>query len=438
MRELDPPTTQPTWQDGTLPENLERAGVPRREFLAFCSRMAAIIAAGTPVVAGALNAPSAQAVERAIVETMSSIKKPTVVWLQLQECTGCVESALRSGGTTVEDLVLNLLSVDYLEAIMAASGEAAEKALHDANQKDHILVVNGSIPLGADGAYAVIGGRSARTMLEEAAENASAIIAVGACAVWGSVQASRPNPTGAVGVDEIIKDKPVLNVAGCPPIGEVITAAITYVLTQGKLPETDGEGRPMFAYGKRIHDICPRRARYDAGQYVRSFDDAGAAEGWCLYEVGCKGPDTFSPCPTIMWNLGTSWPIGAGHPCIGCTEKHFFDRFTPFYQALPAVDVPGFGIERSANRVGATMFGVAAAAVAAHAGATAVTRAAQRRKVRAAEPLAAFGETERVWLPDPTRRPEGTPPAASASTPPGRPDAAGPSTTTASAEGEEH
>ncbi len=84
---------------------------------------------------------------------------------------------------------------------MAAAGTAADDALKTANAQPHILVVNGSIPLGENGAYTTIAGRSAESILRESAENATAIFAVGACAHWGSVQASRPNPTGAVGVD---------------------------------------------------------------------------------------------------------------------------------------------------------------------------------------------------------------------------------------------
>ena len=206
------------------------------------------------------------------------------------------------------------------------------------------------------------------------------------------MQAAKPNPTGAVGVDEIIKDKPVINVSGCPPIGEVITATISYILTHDAPPKVDAEGRPLFAYDQRIHDSCPRRAHFDAGQFVRSFDDAGARSGWCLYEVGCKGPSTFSPCPIIQWNMKSGWPIGAGHPCIGCTEKHFFDRFTPFYSTLP--DVEGLGIEASAEKVGWGLIGVAAVGTAIHGSITTVKSMARRRSAHDEELLAAFGEVD--------------------------------------------
>lgn len=360
------------WQKRTLWENLQHKGVSRRDFMKMCSGLAAVFATGVPLPAMAQEQEAEE-----IAQAIGQVTKPNVAWLQLQECTGCMESVLRSGGNTVEDLVLNQLSVNYNELVMAASGEAAEQALHELNEQPHILVVNGSVALAEDGVYCMIGGKTSLQVLEEAAENATVILAVGACAVYGSVQAARPNPTHAVGVDEIIKDKPVINVSGCPPIGEVITATISYLLTHGKPPKVDAEGRPLFAYDQRIHDSCPRRAHFDAGQFVRSFDDEGARNGWCLYEVGCKGPSTFSPCPIIQWNLKSGWPIGAGHPCIGCTEKHFFDRFTPFYTELP--NVRGFGVESSVEKVGWGLVGAAAAGVAVHGGVTMMRQISVRR-----------------------------------------------------------
>ncbi|MCL2454669.1 MAG: hydrogenase small subunit [Micrococcales bacterium] len=400
------------WQEPTLGENLARAGVKRRDFMKFCGGLAGVFAASAAAGGGAAHAAPVTA--ELIAETLEKVTKPWVVWLQLQECTGCVESALRSGGTSVEEIVLSLLSVDYHHLLMAGAGHAAEDALDRLNAEPHILVVNGSVPLKDGGVYCTSGGKTAEQMLREAAENATAILAVGACAVWGSVQASKPNPTGAVGVDEIIKDKPVINVAGCPPIGEVITATISYLLTHQRgdgsfvLPKTDNQGRPLFAYDQRIHDSCPRRAHFDAGQFVRTFDDEAARKGWCLYDVGCKGPSTFAACPIIQWNLRTSWPVEAGHPCIGCTEKNFFDQFTPFYSKLPNVE--GFGIESTAERIGWGLVGATAAGVGIHAAATGIRRAASR-KAAEETPLEAFGDS-RVWLPTPTTRPPDGPPAA--------------------------
>jgi hydrogenase small subunit len=363
------PTAHPWAADESLGEYLERRGVSRREFLTFCGSMATVLGLGE------LASPR-------IARALSAQKRPTVIWLQLQECTGCVESVLRSSDPTIGDLVLDVVSLDYQHTLMAGAGSAVEKALADSmtkNQGEYLLVVTGSVPTNDGGIYCTIGGRTARDILEEAAKGAKAIIAIGACAHWGSVQAARPNPTGAVGVGEIIKDKPLINIAGCPPIADTVTATIVYYLTFNRLPAVDYDLRPEFAYGKRIHDQCPRRAHFDAGQFVEEFDDDAARKGFCLYHVGCKGPATFSPCPIFLWNSGTSGPIGAGHPCIGCTERGFWDTMAPFYGRLP--NVAGFPVERTADTIGAALAVGAAAGVAAHAIATGVHQVRARRNL---------------------------------------------------------
>ncbi len=363
------PTMHPWGAGDTLKDHLDERGISRRDFLEFCGSLAVVLGLGrdaAPRVAAALQ----------------EAKRPSVVWIQLQECTGCVESVLRTAEPTIGNLVLDLISLDYSHTLMAAAGHQVEDTLQSVmreNAGKYLLLVTGSVPLNDDGVYLTIGGRTAKDILEEAASGAAAIIAVGACAHWGSVQAARPNPTGAVGVSAVIKDKPVLNVAGCPPIGDVVTATVAHFLTFGRLPAVDGDGRPLFAYGARIHDQCPRRANFDAGQYVEAFDDDAARRGWCLYHVGCKGPATFSPCPIFQWNSGTNWPIGAGHPCIGCTERNFWDTMTPFYGRLP--DVGGFGVESRVDLIGAALAVGATAGVAAHAVATGVHQARQRRKL---------------------------------------------------------
>jgi hydrogenase small subunit len=367
------PSSHPWIQGETLAEHLESRGVSRRDFVAYCAELGAILG-----LSGMLTPK--------IAEALQQVQRPSVVWLQLQECTGCVESVIRTGAPTIGDLVLDLISLDYNHTLMAAAGSAAEAAVHDVMEQhngEYLLVVTGSVPLNENGIYTTIGGRTAKEILEEAAAGAAAIIAVGACAHWGNIQASRPNPTGAVGVSDVIRDKPVINVAGCPPIADVVTGTVAHFLTFGRLPQLDRDGRPLFAYGKRIHDQCPRRAHFDAGQFVEDFDDEAARKGWCLYRMGCKGPASFSPCPIIQWNQTTSWPIGAGHPCLGCTERGFWDQMTPFYGRLP--DVAGFGVEGRVDLIGGAVAAGVTAGVAAHAVATGIHRARQRRALPVVE-----------------------------------------------------
>lgn len=368
------PTSHPWTKEQTLGEYLEGKGVTRREFVAFCGKMTAVLGLGS------LLTPR-------LVSALQEVRRPSVIWLQLQECTGCVESVIRTSEPSIGDLVLDVVSLDYQHTLMAAAGSAAEEALHASMEENHgqyLLVVTGSVPRNDGGIYLTIGGRTAETILREAAEGAAAVVAVGACAHWGNIQAARPNPTGAVGVSEIVRDKPVVNIAGCPPIADVVTGTIVHYLTFGQIPELDYDGRPLFAYGARIHDQCPRRAHFDAGQFVERFDDENARKGLCLYQVGCKGPACFSPCPILQWNSANSWPIGAGHPCLGCTERNFWDTMTPFYNRLP--DIAGFGVEGRVDMIGGALAVGVTAGVAAHAVATSIHRARMAKDLPVIQP----------------------------------------------------
>jgi hydrogenase small subunit len=360
------PSAHPWVEGEALGEHLWQRGVNRRDFLSFAAKMGAMLG---------LSSALTPKIARALQDT----KRPSVIWLQLQECTGCVESVIRTSEPTIGDLVLDLISLDYNHTLMAAAGDSVETAMHqamEANAGSYVLIVTGSVPLKDNGIYTTIGGRTAKEILEEAAAGAAAVIAVGACAHWGNIQAARPNPTGAVGVSEIVKDRPVVNVAGCPPIADVVTATVVHYLTFGNVPALDFDSRPMFAYGARVHDQCQRRAHFDAGQFVEDFDDEAARKGWCLYRMGCKGPASFSPCPIFQWNTRTSWPIAAGHPCIGCTERGFWDMMTPFYGRLP--NVAGFGVERRVDVIGGAVALGVTAGIGAHALATGIHRYRRR------------------------------------------------------------
>ena len=338
----------------TIYEQMVSRGVDRRDFLKFCAWMGAYLG---------LESSAAAQIARAI-ETKRRIP---VVWMHFQECTCCSESFLRSSHPIVADILLDKVSLDYTETLQAASGFQAEEILHDTITKykgEYLLLVEGSVPLGADGAYCVVAGKSALDSLHEVAAGAKAIIAWGNCASSGCVQAANPNPTQAMPVSAIIKDKPIINVQGCPPIAEVMAGVLVHLLTFDRIPQLDALGRPKAFYSRRVHDTCARRANYDAGLFVETFDDENARKGFCLYKVGCRGPSTYNSCSTIKWNNGTSYPIQSGHGCIGCSEAKFWDN-GPFYERL--TNFPGFGIESTADKIGLTVGGVVAAAVLSHA-----------------------------------------------------------------------
>lgn len=346
----------------TLYQALVRSGISRRDFMKFCSTMAA-----------ALALPSTFAGK--IAEALEKNLKPYVVWLEFQDCCGDTESMLRATSPTIAQTVLDVISLEYHETIMAPSGKAAEKSLMDVvkNQKGkYIAIVEGAIPLKDDGVYCCIGGRSAVQIAKEVCGNAMATIAVGSCASWGGLPSASPNPTGAVSVKKAVPGITLVNLPGCPMNVENLTATIVHFLTFGSLPLLDGKNRPLFAYGKRIHDNCERRAHFDAGQFVRQWGDAGHRQGWCLYEMGCKGPEAYFNCPTIKYNQGTSWPVQGGHGCIACAADDNWDAMTPFYRRLP--NVPGTNVQTTADKIGLGLTAAAAVGVAAHAIASAVKK----------------------------------------------------------------
>jgi hydrogenase small subunit len=302
---------------------LQRHGVSRRTFIKYCTAMASVLA--LPPLVG-----------RAMADQLSAAQRPSVIYLSFQECTGCLESLTRSFSPSIENLIFDVISLDYDDTLMAAAGEQAESA-RDQAMKDHygkyVLVIDGSVPTGAGGAYCTIGGRTAVDIVREAAAGAAAIVCVGTCSAFGGIPLADPNPTEAWAISGIVEGKPIINVSGCPPVPEVITATLLQFVSTGRVPELDEHLRPKAFFGTSIHDRCYRRPFYDQGKFAKSFDDEGARNGWCLFELGCKGPTTYNACATIKWNGGTSFPIESGHPCLGCSEPNFWDKGS-FYSSL--------------------------------------------------------------------------------------------------------
>ena len=306
----------------TLGEIFKAQGVSRRGFLKFCTGMASLMALPQSMVP-------------AIAAALEQARRPSVIWLSFQECTGCTESLTRSHAPTLEGLIFDAISLDYHHTLQAAAGHAAEEAREAAMQENYgnyLLVVDGSIPLGNPG-YSTIAGISNLDMLKEVAGGAAAVIAVGSCAAFGGLPNADPNPTGAVPVSDIVTDKPLINVPGCPPIPVVISGVLAHYLTFGSIPELDHLRRPKVFYGQNIHDRCYRRPFYEQGKFAETFDDEGARKGWCLFKLGCKGPITYNACATVKWNEATSFPIESGHGCLGCSEPRFWDM-GGFYKAL--------------------------------------------------------------------------------------------------------
>ncbi|MGC8490621.1 MAG: hydrogenase small subunit [Syntrophobacteraceae bacterium] len=310
-------------QEKDLLDRLERKGLSRRDFMKYCGALTATLglsSAYAPKVAAALTSPH----------------RPPVVWLAMAECTGCAEATLRTTYPWIDTLLLDIISLDYSDTIMAPSGTAAEKSLHDAVAKNpgkFLLIVDGAIPTVDNGNFGKVGGKTMVELIKDIGPKALAVLAVGTCSAYGGLPAASPNPTQAKSVTEVTGLKTV-NIPGCPPNPINIVGTVVNYLLFGKLPALDAQGRPLFAYGQLVHDQCPRRSHFDAGEFVTSFNSEEARKGFCLYQMGCKGPKTYNNCPKVLYNEGTNWPVGAGHPCIGCSEPGFWDKSAPFFKSL--------------------------------------------------------------------------------------------------------
>lgn len=311
----------PVGGNSALLARLEARGVSRREFLKVCT-----------IAAAAVGLP-AWSVGK-IAEAATRAARPSVIWLHFQECTGCTESLLRTSHPALSELLFNLISLDYHETLFAAAGTNAEDALRAAMRKNagkYVCVVEGSIPTKDNGAYCRVGGKTAIEIISEVGAKAGAIIAIGSCASWGGVASADPNPTGATGVPQllktagyapVLKGKPIVTLPGCPPNPYNLLGTVLQYATFGTLPALDGLGRPKFAYARTIHEDCPRRPHFDAGRFVEKFGDPNHRLGYCLYKTGCKGPKTLASCSQQHFvEVVGAWPVGIGHPCIGCTEQ---------------------------------------------------------------------------------------------------------------------
>jgi len=288
-------------------------GLNRRDFLKYCTGVAATLG-----LSPALGVR--------IAEAATGPARPPVFWLSGQACTGCTESLLRAYHPTLETLILDMISLDYHETLCAGAGHQAEN-FKDQSMKKHwgnyVLVIDGAIPTKDGGIYCKIAGETFLDSVQQAAKGAMAVIAMGSCSSWGGIPSSDPNPTMAKSAHEVLPDKTVINIPGCPPNSYNFLSTVLYLLTFNKAPDLDDKNRPKFAYGRLIHENCERRPHFDAGRFAREFGDFGHRQGWCLYKLGCKGPETYANCPAIGFgDVGEgSWPVGTGHPCFGCTEQ---------------------------------------------------------------------------------------------------------------------
>lgn len=358
-------TQEPIKNRLDIEDVLQSQGIERRDFMKWASAVTGMLmlpASFTPLVADA-----------ALL-----MNRAPVIWIELQDCAGNSEALLRSDGPKIDEIVLDIISLEFHHTLQAASGHEAEKQLEDAVHtfKDkYLLFVEGSIPMGLNGQYGTIGasGETFYDNLMRLSKDAAAVVAVGSCATFGGVPAASPNPTEAVGVMDVVKGKPIINIPACPANPANMVGVILHYILTGQVPELDSLLRPKFAFGYRIHDNCERRAHFDAGEYVEEWGDAGAKNNFCLYKVGCKGPMTFNNCSIVRYNEGVNWPIGVGRGCIGCSEPDFWDKYAyerPMADAK--IKAPTGGVEKTVDEFGLGLLTAAGIGIGIHAAASVV------------------------------------------------------------------
>jgi len=365
---------------GAFYDLLAVRGVSRRDFIKYCSYLAATMGlteAAVPQVAAALE---------------KGAKLKPALWLNCGGCTGCTESMAQVETPDVATIVLELLSLNYFETIMAAAGEQAEKNIADTIEKGNFLLIyEGSVMTGEDGNTLLVNMHKGTDILKEAASAAQAVISVGACAVDGGWVAAHPNPAGAMGVQAFLAQEgiatPVVNLPCCPMNPEwVVTTLVqwlivaeddpaTFLATAPLVQKTYSDyltgakvtlNYPAYVVDSTIHDNCPRRGHFENGNFVSEFGSEEEALGYCLYKVGCKGPQTFTQCPVTRWNRSVSWCVNSGGPCIGCGGLNWVDNNAPFFKRLSSMQMGGTIGNIQPSTVGAVVGGVAAAALVAH------------------------------------------------------------------------
>ncbi len=321
--------------------------ISRRDFMKFCAGTAALLGlseAAVPRVAKALG---------------EAAKKPPVLWLAGQECTGCSISFINTVHPSTADIVLDTISLRYHEAIMAASGDVADKVMEDTIAAGgYVLVVEGSIP-AADDRYCMVAGKSFKSIVEKAAKNAAVIIPVGSCATYGGIP--RATPSKGQGVQDVIgkDDARIINLPMCPVHPEHVIGTIIYFLLYGKAPALDADKRPVLFHGNLIHENCERRGRFENGQFLTDWNDPAQVD-YCLYLKGCKGPFTYSDCAQRRWNNKLNWCVGCGAGCRGCAEPIFYDGMTPLYDKTR--EIRGIPV----STMGAVLTAVTAVGLAGH------------------------------------------------------------------------
>ena len=352
---------------------LEARGVSRRSFMKMCGAVA--VAAGLSELA----APRvAQALEESVIGATEGNLYP-VIWIEGASCTGCTEAFAQIDEPDPATVVLEMISLNYSETLSAAAGWSMEEAKEQTIEAgNYLLVYEGAVLEGWNGQALRVADKPGIDHLIEAAENANAVVALGSCAVNGGWMGAHPNPAGAIGVQKCLEDAgistPVINVPGCPANPEWLVALLVDVvllqLSPADIPLTH-ENKPELIFGQTIHDNCQRRGHFENGEFVYQFGSEEEKKGYCLYPVGCRGPQTYANCGIVRYNHRRSWCVESGAPCIGCCEAapmdpghNWVEVNTPFFKRHRDLRIGDWMVQP--GTIALTITGVLAAALVVH------------------------------------------------------------------------
>ncbi|MGI6216722.1 MAG: hydrogenase small subunit, partial [Coriobacteriales bacterium] len=343
--------------------------ITRRQFLKFCG--------GIAVALGLTDAMAPRIAEALEIGATEGNLAP-VIWLEAGSCSGCTESFAQVDSPDIATVVLDLISLNYSETLSAAAGYSLEQAKAETIAAgNYILVYEGGVMTGWDGNALLIGGEKGTDILAEAAASAVAVIACGSCAVDGGWQAGDPNPAGAMGVQQFLEERgistPVVNLPACPVNPENVIAVIVDYLLIGQLPTLNSKNMPTDLFGQVIHDNCPRRGHFENGEFVYKFGSEEETHQFCLYAMGCRGPETYANCPVVRWNRRASWCVESGAPCCGCATANphnnvgnWVNANSPFFSSrLRDLHIGDANVQPSSIALGIT--GIVAACIVVHA-----------------------------------------------------------------------
>jgi len=270
---------------------------------------------------------------RRVIESFRQIeagidKKMNLIWLEACGCSGNIISLLNADDPDVIYFLEEMVNLTYNNSLMGNEGTIAFEKFLETLETDYILVVEGAVSLKSGGLYNVIARYEGELItgmqaIKMASEKAKYILSVGSCASYGGPSSAKPNLANCISVFDFLNQE-VIRIPGCPSHPQWVIGTIAHLLTWG-MPTLDIENRPIIFYGMTIHDLCPRRSYFDQGIFAEKLGDKE-----CMFQLGCKGPNTKTDCPIRRWNSTLNWPVGNNTPCIGCAANGFPDAMTPF------------------------------------------------------------------------------------------------------------